>query len=337
MRWVAAAGLRARERQVGAIMSDLDGYEAKTHVAGVIELVRGEMITPHMRRITLRGEALKGLERYWRAEMLIRLYFPPKGGVNPPEPYLTADGVLSYNTTPETEVSPFSAYSEDPLVRAYTARAYRPENLEIDIDFVLHEAAGLASDWARAAKPGDRLGIVEFEPPPSQRPASQRQADAFVMFADEAGIPAILTNLEEFPAGAKVYVFIEVADAAEEQPYKTKADATVVWLHRSGAKPGENLLVEAAKSMNWPSGDVYVTCCAEIKTGTLIRRHIRDDRGVKKGWYKTQAYWRLGKTEVERMERMTQLSLAAAETDPSSFIDSFNEAGMNVVDPTLFE
>src|SRR5271155_969015 len=169
-------------------MSELETYEAKIHVAGVCEVVRTAPLTPRMRRITFRGSALKGLERHWRPEMLIRLYFPPPGSATPPEPCLTPEGTLDFKSPPGTEVSPFSAFSEDPLVRAYTARHYRPDSLELDVDFVLHdETPGLASDWARAAKAGHRLGIVEFALPAGHRPATVRDADVYLLFADEAG------------------------------------------------------------------------------------------------------------------------------------------------------
>lgn len=316
-----------------------ENYEAKIHIAGVCSVVRTETITPHMRRITLHGNALQGLERFARPEMLIRLYFPPQGSSNPPEPYLAEGGVLLFNTTAENEVSPFSAFSEDPLVRAYTARHYRADKLELDIDFVLHDdMPGLASDWARVAKPGDRIGVVEFGLPPSHKPAAGRGADVYVMFADEAALPAAHTNFEAFLPGEKVIAFLEVSDKSEEQPINCKADLTVTWLHR-GDKPAgtSGLLVKAAKELEWPQGKVFAWVCAEIRTVTEIRRFVKKERGLQKGSYKTQAYWRLGATEVERMARMTELSMAAAETDPASFMESFEEIGMNIEDPTLLE
>ncbi|MGD0330569.1 MAG: siderophore-interacting protein [Nitrososphaeria archaeon] len=135
-------------------MSEKINYEPKYHVAGVCEVVRVERPTPCVRRITLYNVALEGLKGHWRPEMLIRLYFPPKGHSNPPEPFLTPDGELEFRTTSETEVSSFSAFSEDPLVRAYTARRFRPDTLELTVDFALHDVLGLASDWARNAKVG---------------------------------------------------------------------------------------------------------------------------------------------------------------------------------------
>ena len=204
-------------------MTETFEYSPKTHVAGVCEVVRAEMITPRMRRITLHGTALTGLERYWRPEMLIRLYFSPtKGQNNPPEPFLTPEGELEFRTTTGTEVSPFSAFSEDPFVRAFTARRYRPDKLEMDIDFSLHDVSGLAGDWAKGAKKGDRLGVVEFALPAGHRPAAAHGADVYLLFADEAAIPSALTNLDAFRSGTKVVAFFEVANRSRSRPSTRK-------------------------------------------------------------------------------------------------------------------
>jgi NADPH-dependent ferric siderophore reductase len=318
---------------------DTDAYAATTHIAGVCEVVRAELITPLMRRITLQGEALRGLDRYWRPEMLLRLYFPPPGHSDPPEPFITPEGNLDFRTTPETVVSPFSAFSEDPLVRAFTARRFNPETLEVDVDFVLHEAPGLAGGWARNASLGDRIGIVEFALPPGHQPATAKTADTFLLFADEAALPAIQTNLEAFPAGTKVIAFIEVPNKDEEQPIETKADLTVTWLHRGDAVPGTSgLLQRAVQEVDWPEGQVFAWVCGEIKMVADLRRYFREEKNLKHGvGYKAQAYWRRGKSEVERMARMTELSLQAAQTDPDAFMRSFEEIGMTEVDPTWDE
>ncbi len=318
-------------------MSEIDTYEPKYHVAGVCEVVRAVNVTPRMRRITFHGAALNGLDRYWRPDMLARLYFPKQGRSNPPEPYLTSDGDLDFHTSIDNEVSPFSAYSEDPLVRAYTARQFRPDTLELDIDFVIHETPGLASDWARDAKMGDRLGIVIFALPSGHSPATAHIADVYLLFADEAALPSAQTNLESFAPGTKVIAYFEVADELEEQAIHTRADLTVTWLHRGEAKAGTSrLLTKAIRELAWPDGKVFVWACGEMKTVTEIRRFIREEHGLEKGDYKCQAYWRLGKTEVERMARMTDLAMAAAETHPAAFLELFEEIGMNIEDPTLF-
>jgi NADPH-dependent ferric siderophore reductase len=318
-------------------MSEEETYEPKYHAAGVCEVVRAEMLTPRVRRITLYGTALEGLKGHWRPEMLIRLYFPPTGYDSPPEPFLTPDGELNFRTTAETEVSAFSAFSEDPLVRAYTARRFSRDTLELTIDFALHDDPGLASDWARDAKVGDRLGVVEFALPSGHRPAIAHEADVFVFCADEASFPSAQTNLEAIAPGSKVIAFFEVADELEEQPIDTEANLTVTWLHRGDAEPGTSgLLVNAIRDLPWPEGKVFVWVCGEMKMATEIRKFIIEERGLQRGDFKCQAYWRRGKTEVERMARMTELSLAVAETNPDAFMESFEDIGMNIIDPTLF-
>ncbi len=318
-------------------MSEKEPYVVKYHVAGVCEVVRAELLTPHVRRITLHGTALEGLNDHWRPEMLIRLYFPPKGYKDPPEPFLTRSGELKFKTTSETEVSPFSAFSEDPLVRAYTGRKFRSDSLELDIDFVLHEAPGVGGDWARDAKVGDRIGVVEFALPPGHRPAAAYDADVYLLFADEAAISSAQTNLEAFKPGTRVIAFFEVAGKLEEQTIKTKADITINWLHRGDAEPGTSgLLFKAINEITWPDGNVFVWACGEMKMVTMVRKFIIEERGLQKGSFKCQAYWRRWRTEVERMKRMTELSLAAAESNPESFQESFESIGMDIEDPTLF-
>ncbi|WP_431921171.1 siderophore-interacting protein [Nonomuraea jabiensis] len=315
-----------------------EGYEAHYHVAGVCQVVRAELLTPRMRRITLHGQALAGLERHWRPEMLVRLYFPPQGHDDPPEPFINDDHVLEIRTPPGVEVSPFSAFSEDPLVRAFTGRRYRAESLELDVDFVLHEAPGLASDWVRTAKPGDRLGVVEFNLPPGHRPAAARGADTYVLFADEAALPALQTNLEAFAPETNVRAFVEVTDESEQQSIESPANVEVTWLHRGDAQPGTTgLLVSAARDLEWPQGNVFVWACCDIKAATQIRQFITKERGMQKGTFKVQAYWRRGKTEVERMARMTEVALASAENSPVAFQESFESIGMSDFDPTVFE
>jgi hypothetical protein len=68
-----------------------------------------------------------------------------------------------------------------------------------------------------------------------------------------------------------------------------------------------------------------------------IRKSIIVERGLGKGDFKCQAYWRRGKTEVQRMKRMTELTHAPAEANPEAFQESFENIGMDSVDPSLFD
>ena len=158
-----------------------------------------------------------------------------------------------------------------------------------------------------------------------------------MLCADESSLPSAQTDLEALESGTKAIAFFEVANKLEEQPIDTKADLTVTWLHRGDAEPGTSgLLLKAIRELQWPKGKVFVWACGEMKMVTEIRKFIIEERGLQKGDFKCQAYWRRGKTEVERMARMTELSLSAAESNPDAFKESFENIGMDIVDPTLF-
>ena len=46
------------------------------------------------------------------------------------------------------------------------------------------------------------------------------------------------------PANAGAFLYIEVADAAEQQPIPGVASPTVCWLHRDGREPGMSTVLE---------------------------------------------------------------------------------------------
>ena len=40
------------------------------------------------------------------------------------------------------------------MIRNYTVREFRPDDLELDVDFVVHGDAGVAGPWRRACRSG---------------------------------------------------------------------------------------------------------------------------------------------------------------------------------------
>ncbi len=120
---------------------------------------------------------------------------------------------------------------------------------------MLHDGHGPAADWARDARPGCWVGVSE----PGGRYQPDPGADFHVVIGDESALPAVATVLAALPAGVPATAFLEVADAAEEQPLP--GAATVHWVHRGrpasrgaagrrgagGAVPGR-----AAARPGWP-------------------------------------------------------------------------------------
>jgi len=75
---------------------------------------------------------------------------------------------------------------------------------------------------------------------------------------------------------------------------------------------------------------------SRIKNGDAASGLHQEEIWLEHG-YKTQAYWRQGKTEVERVDRMTELTLAKIQDDPNSIMESFENIGMEIVDEDLLK
>jgi NADPH-dependent ferric siderophore reductase len=230
---------------------------------------RVERVTPRLVRVTLGGDELADFVSAG-TDQNVMLYFYPDD-VELPSP-LTLESARAMWTQVR------------PLTRTYTIRRHDPAAREVDFDFVLHDAPGPASDWARAAKPGDRLIFV------GPSPAYQPDPDAgwHLLAGDETALPAIAAILSALPEDAVTRVFAEVEDAAEEQPLAVP----VTWAHRSA---GETL-AGAVAAADLPSGRVDAWLAGERSSMVALRAHLLDDRGLDRRGVRPTTYWRRGET-----------------------------------------
>jgi NADPH-dependent ferric siderophore reductase len=172
-------------------------------------------------------------------------------------------------------------------------RRHDRDTHEIDFDFVLHSAHGLASSWAQKAQVGDQLIFVG--PSPAYRPAPD--VDAYLLAGDETALPAIAAILRELPAGAQTRVLVEVADAAEEQPLPSLASVDLHWLHRDGRPAGRNdLLDRAVRGLTLPAGGTEAWVAGERSAVLAVRRHLLDERGFARNRVRPTTYWRHGQS-----------------------------------------
>lgn len=256
-------------------------------------VVRTGQVTPRLRRITFGGPALAGLTSAG-LDQRIKLFFPRPGQEEPDVPE-------GENWYPE-----FRAMPDDvrPVMRTYTIRDFRPTELELDVDIVLHGsdstgAAGPGSHWAGKAAAGDRVAILapdarhtpivgyEFRPP----------ADAAwtLVAGDETALPAITAIVESLPAGSRALVFAEVSSLTEVTPMSSAADVSLTWLSRAD-KPavGGGLLREAIGRTTFPDGMPYAWLAGESSAVTDLRRHLVNERGIDKERVYFSGYWLLG-------------------------------------------
>ncbi|SED95356.1 siderophore-interacting protein [Streptomyces sp. TLI_105] len=263
-------------------------------------------VTPRMRRVTLGAPSLDGFALAG-PDQQVKLFFPRPGQAEPVLPAPEPDGDVmrwygAYAALPE---------EERPWMRSYTLRAHDPAAGTVDVDFFLHEEgedAGPATRWARSARPGDTLGM--FGPSAAFAvPVDPGAGDWTLLYADACALPALATVVAALPPGHRALAYVQVPDAAEEQPLPTAGDLTVRHL-RDGDSP-----VEAVRADDLPTGRPYAWLAGEASAVRGLRRHLVEERGVDRRSVHFTGYWRRRLTQddaptpedlAEARERLSQ-------------------------------
>ncbi|HLF80112.1 MAG TPA: siderophore-interacting protein [Dehalococcoidia bacterium] len=241
-----------------------------------VQVRRVERMTPHLVRVTLHGEDLAKFETHGVAEHL-KVMFPAPGQERPVLPAWTEDGPV---------------YAEGvarPVMRTYTPRSWRPEALELDLEFLVH-GEGVGSTWAAKADVGDHLVVTLPGGPYRLDP----EVTNFVIAGDESALPAIETILESLAPSARAEVFIEVESSSDELELNSPAHVDLHWLHRGAGAPVAGRKIEAAmREVALPEGGrIFVACEAGVMRD--IRKHLMLERGLDRTSFHTQGYWKLG-------------------------------------------
>jgi len=253
-------------------------HETKTRLLQVREVSR---ITPQMVRIVVGGDTLAGFISAAHDDH-VKLFFPQPGQDKPVLPTPSANGPVYPEGAPR------------PAARDYTPRRHDAAANTLVIDFVLH-GDGPAATWAAQARPGDFLGVGG----PRGSFIVPDDFDWYLLAGDETALPAIGRRLEELPAGSRAIVVVEVANAAEQQRFDTRAQVEVHWLNRDGVEPGNPaLLRKAIAELPLPPGEGYAWVAAEAATAKALRRYLVDQRRLPKDRVKAAAYWKHGAVAV---------------------------------------
>lgn len=226
--------------------------------------------------------------------------------------------------------------AERNAMRTYTVRDIRPEDREVDIDFVLHGTEGPASAWAMGAGVGDEMVIIG----PDERSETggrgrsggiewdPGEARTVLLVGDETAAPAICSILETLGAEYSGHVFIEVPGAADILPVDTSAAVQLNWLAR-GDRPHGEVLTEAVQAWGreygaevagngasetalaevdpeatlWdvppesPHGHWYAWLAGEAGAITGLRRHLVKGLGIDRKCVSFMGYWKQGRAE----------------------------------------
>lgn len=175
-----------------------------------------------------------------------------------------------------------------PHQRAYTLVDPDAEAGTFGLEFALHE--GCASDWARAAKPGDTIeatvqgtGFDHPDPAPSH------------VFAvgDPASLPAINSLLDAL-GSAPATVWFEGGD--DDLPFRTDADRHE--LRKVPRRDSGAHLVDRVKSdlpgLLDATSEPYVWIACDTVTTRALTAYVRKELGLPRQRVHALGYWRAG-------------------------------------------
>lgn len=257
----------------------------------LLEVLRVENITPHMRRVVLGGNDFDDFPDHHESANFKLLMAPP-GMAEVPLPPVAAGGVK-------------------PLVRTYTLRHFDRAAGEVWVDFMLHAAHGPASSWALNATPGDKVGFAG----PGKPKFVDFSADWFLLAGDMSALPAIAANIERLPATARGYVVLDVLDDADRQALPFPAAMEVIWRVNKHPEAGAAGWVDRVTSLAWLEGSPTVWVAGETGAVRAIRRRLMAEHLIERDRFYTSGYWQIGLTEdrhqqVKRQEREQQTASA---------------------------
>jgi NADPH-dependent ferric siderophore reductase len=217
---------------------------------------------------------------------------------------LVGDDLSAFSYRPGQDLLLNLPAGEDRIARRhYTIRRFERAEQRLDIQFVLHGASP-ATDWARDARPGDRI-VAEG---PRGRTVVSGEADWRLFTGDETALPGIAAMIESLPAGERAFAIVEVAGPDDEQPIETAARLEPVWLHRGGAPAAQSRgLIEALAAFELPAGQGQACVIGETATVRAQRQGLIA-RGLPKDRIAAEGYWRPGR--VGGHDHIVELEMA---------------------------
>jgi NADPH-dependent ferric siderophore reductase len=248
------------------------------------EVLRSALVSPNLQRVTVRGESLAdfpwmGYDHWFRLFMRR----PDQAEFALPE-ISGAKWWKEYLAIPE---------ADRPHCSNYTVAGYRPDERELDIDFVVHRGAtgeleGAAAIWACSTQPGDEMALLDqgilFDSPDD--------ASEVVIVADESGLPAVAGILRSLPHDTVGRVIQEVPTALDRRDLARPAGMQLSWVVRddtatiAGVKALEALRVHGAVD---PRGYAFVV--GESTLATEGRRHLHR-AGLPKNRITFSGFWK---------------------------------------------
>ena len=181
-----------------------------------------------------------------------------------------------------------------PVMRTYTIRAFRPDVLELDIDFVAH-AAGPASNWSIQATPGDFCGFAG----PGPVKMTRFFADWYLVAADPSALSLAAVTLESMPRDARGVAVLEVPGEADRQEIDAPPEVDVHWLYHPDPSTPSTSTEDFIRSLDWPEGRVQACVAGESSVIVALRQFLFQEKGLTREDAYISGYWKIGMREEQ--------------------------------------
>lgn len=176
-----------------------------------------------------------------------------------------------------------------PPIRTFTPRLFDPARNELTLHIVLHDH-GVATDWARRARPGDEAAVSG----PGRSEHVDPDARSHLLVGDESAMPAIAQLLEWIPDDHSIEAHIEVRGPEARIPLPAHPGAAVSWHDaEDGADPGAQM-IDAVRGIGELPDAVWVA--GEAAAVQRLRKHLFDDRGRDRSSVTARGYWKKGRS-----------------------------------------
>lgn len=242
--------------------------------------------SPHTRKIRFAPSTFEGLGPHSAAGH-IKLFFPKPHQKEVVLPKLGPKGPI----WPPPE--------QKPVVRTYSICEVDEQAQTLSVEFVLHDAPGPASDWARQAKPGQRIGLAGPGPSlpvlaPTQRP--------LLLLGDLSARPAmqaILGAVEATRRGVGLCIVEhqdEILDLATPEPFDLRWSVGSV--ERAAALVQSGALNQLIALMD-PTHPPYLWIAGEHRFVVQVRDYLRKLWSLAPGDFYAVPYWRHQQNEEQ--------------------------------------
>lgn len=169
--------------------------------------------------------------------------------------------------------------------RGYTLVDPDPQTETFGLEFVLHEPAGAASQWARNVRVGDAAEI-SFTP---AKLLPDPTIGTFVLVGDSSAIPGINSLLDYLPAATAARVVLADPHEEAERLLRLRPGVELTRVD-DGAE-----LATVLRGLSVDPADTYAWAAGERREMTAVRQAIRKEWGVPRERQHVQAYWIRGR------------------------------------------